>query len=203
MSDVALSIRLAATAALETSLNRILAMDPAAALQLAKLDGQVIHICLSNPQIDLFIIPQQQQLAVQSFYDGPSNTQVSGKPSDFLELMLAKDPASALINGNITVKGSASALIDLQKVFKNTRLDWEFELSKLVGDFAAHEIGKVVAHSTQWLKQQRPKLDAQLKEIVYNEARLLASREEIRRFCNDVDDLSARLDRLEARIKSA
>lgn len=177
-------------------------MDPAAALQLAKIDGQVIHICLTNPEIDLFIIPQAQQLAVQSFYDGTSNTQVAGKPSDFLELMLAKDPASALINGNITVKGSASALIELQKIFKNTQLDWEFELSKIVGDIAAHEIGKVVAGSKLWFKQQRPKLDAQLKELVYNEARLLASRDDIKRFCNDVDDLSARLDRLEARIKS-
>ncbi len=191
---------MAGIAGLESTINGLLSMDATVPAKLAKIDGKIVHIHLSGPNIDLYFLPQTDRISIQSQCDNKADTFVTGTPGDFVELMLAKDPASALINGDIKVKGETSTLMALQALLHETELDWEYELSKVVGDVAAHNLGKLVNKSINWLQKSHTNIEQKLQTYVYEQGQLLASREQIEAFCHQVDDITARFERFEAKF---
>lgn len=195
------TLQMAAVGGLEAACNRVITMDPSIGAKLEQLSDKVIHILLDGPNIHLYFLPEENHISIQSHYEGKPTTSVQGKPSDFVELMVAKDPGSTLINGGITVKGETGALMDLQQAFRNTDLDWEYELSQIVGDIAAHEIGKAVRKAADWLKGSQPNVKQQFEQYVNEQSSLLPSREEIAAFCSDVDSIATRTERLEALLR--
>ena len=144
MSGLPNAAKFAAAAGLEKAIEQVFKLDPSLASKLAHLEDKVIQFTIEGPNVDLYFMPSQNGIAVMSQYEGKASCQVKGKPSDFVDLLLADDMPSALINGDITVTGDTSSLMSLQDVFKTLDLDWEYELSRVVGDVAAHEIGKAV-----------------------------------------------------------
>jgi ubiquinone biosynthesis protein UbiJ len=150
--------------------------------------------------LEFFILPSENALMLMGFYEGHATTQVRGHPSDFVELLTANDAGSALINGNITLKGDSASLLELQAILHNLELDWEAELAKIIGDIFAHQLGKAVRNGLQWGKQTHNSLMRQLEEYIHEEGRLLPPRAEIEDFFSDVSKLKDDTDRLGAKI---
>lgn len=202
MSAIPQSARIAGAAAFEATLNQVFKLDPALLNKLDKVSGKVVEITFTGPDVSLFLLPDHLGIAVQAEYAGQADCSVTGKPSDFVELFLAEDAASALINGGITVKGESSLLLNLQAVFSDMELDWEYELSKVIGDIAAHQVGQGVRAGAQFAKDMAARISDDIKAKVGAGESIVPSKQEIRRFCDEVDSVAARLEHLEAKFNA-
>lgn len=202
MSALPQQLRIAGAATLETALNQVFKLDPALLNKLDKISGKVIQITFSGPDVSLFFLPDNLGIAVQAEYAGHADCAVQGNPSDFVELFLAEDAASALINGGITVRGESSLLLNLQAVFSDMQLDWEYELSKVIGDIAAHQVGQSLRAGTKVAKDTASKVQDDIKAKIDAGDSILPSKQEVRRFCDDVDAITARLEHLEAKFNA-
>jgi len=99
------------------------------------------------------------------------------------------------------VTGNAEFATALSFVLKNLRWDAEEDLSKLVGDIAAHRIVGGVSAAAVWQKQATQNFAENIAEYLGEEARLLTPISELTDFRQDMADFSNRLARLETRVK--
>lgn len=200
MNDPALHT--AALAGLEFLVQKALALDPATTQRLAKLEGKVLLVHCSTPDIKVYCLPGKNGLQLQSWYDEKHvSSSLEGSLSEFVSLLQAEDKAASLINGAFTVKGDSADFIALQEALAQLDIDWEQPLSRLVGDMGSHHIGKMLRGSLAWGKQAHSSMQRNVEEFIHEEARLLPPRLELDNFYSDVSSLGLRVDRLEARLQ--
>lgn len=97
------------------------------------------------------------------------------------------------------VTGNAEFATALSFVLKNLRWDAEEDLSKLVGDIAAHRIVGASSRMALWQKEAARNLTENLAEYLGEESRQLVPKRELAAFRDEVAELSARVAGLDAR----
>jgi ubiquinone biosynthesis protein UbiJ len=97
------------------------------------------------------------------------------------------------------VTGNAEFATALSFVLKNLRWDAEEDLSKLVGDIAAHRIVGAASSLAAWQQQAARNVAENIGEFLGEESRLLVSRREFAAFGDELAELVARIDALAAR----
>lgn len=97
------------------------------------------------------------------------------------------------------VEGNAEFATELSFVLRHLRWDAEEDLSRLVGDIAAHRVVQGARHIAAWQKQAAANIAANLAEYLAHENRQLVTREEYGAFRESLARLNADLSRLEAR----
>lgn len=191
----------AALAALESAANRALDFDPATRDALAELDGRVFHIELTSPDIDIYLLPTVDGIALRSVHEGIVDTHVRGNISDFVELLAASDAPSALINGEIRLTGDSAPLLRLQAILHELDCDLEAPLARLIGDVPAHEIGQLARRSRRGAAHALRSLARQGREYVVEEAELVVPRPRVEALLDEIDEVAAATDRLAARLE--
>lgn len=191
----------AGLAAAEAAANVALGLSPHSQEALKALDGQVLALACTQPELELFLRGNDRgELEFMGVYDGPVVTRVRGAARDFAELARAEDPAAALINGGIELEGSSSLLMDMQRIFNTLDIDWEAPLVKGLGDVAGHQLATMLRGTVDWSRQAAGNLRRQLEEFATEEARLAPPRLALEHFYEDVQSLSERSERLEQRV---
>ena len=100
----------------------------------------------------------------------------------------------------VTVTGNVGLAADLEYLFANLRWDVEADLSRLVGDIAAHRIsraGRAAAGVTGAFAQS---LVRSSRQFLTEERPLLARPDEVSVFVDEIDHLRDDADRLESRV---
>ncbi len=188
----------AITAAFENALNRALQHAPATQAELATLDGSVFALHCSAPEVEVFLQPTGEGLRLMGVYDGEVTTRVSGRASDFADLVTASDPAATLINGELALEGDSAPLLELQRILAALDMDWEAPLVDTLGDVAGHQLAQTLRALAGWGNQASRSLVRQFDEYIHEEARLTPPRLELEDFYRDVQDLVMRVDRLQS-----
>lgn len=195
------TLHTAAIAALEYSVNQALKLDPATANKLGALEDHIFHLHCSAPELSLYLIPGNGRVRLCGFFDGEADTTLTGNASEFAKLASSPDPANALINGDLALHGDSHALIELQQIGKQLDLDWEAPLAQLFGDVIGHQLGRGLRKGFGFARQAFSHLKRQVEDYVVEESELLAPRWQVERFYSEVDQLSLRAERLEARLQ--
>ncbi len=106
------------------------------------------------------------------------------------------------INGleGIELAGNATSARAFQDLLAYAKPDPEEELSRVVGDTAAHELGESYRALRRWAIDARSTLHDNIREYLQEEGRELPSRYEIERFTRSVNALRDDVARLEARL---
>jgi ubiquinone biosynthesis protein UbiJ len=99
------------------------------------------------------------------------------------------------------VTGNAEFATALSFVLKNLRWDAEEDLSRLVGDIAAHRLVGVASRLTSWQQEVARNAVENLAEYLGEESALLVPTRELARFREELADFAQRIERLEARAK--
>ena len=129
--------------------------------------------------------------------DAVPDVTVRATPVLLLRLM-ARD-TSAL--NDVAVSGDAEFAAAINHIARHLRWDVEEDLSRVVGDIAAHrmaETGRKIAH---WGQQGADNLARSFAEYWTEERPLLARRADVDQFVREVDVLRDDLARLEKRIE--
>jgi ubiquinone biosynthesis protein UbiJ len=100
------------------------------------------------------------------------------------------------------VEGNAEFATELSFVLRHLRWDAEEDLSRLVGDIAAHRLVQGANGLIAWQRQAGGNLTANLAEYFAHEHALLIARPEFEAWRADIAALCGRLDRLEGRVRS-
>jgi ubiquinone biosynthesis protein UbiJ len=106
------------------------------------------------------------------------------------------------VMAGVRVEGNAEFATELSFVFRHLRWDAEEDLSRVVGDIAAHRLVLGAERFAGWQRQATRNLAANLAEYLTLENPLLVSRPEFDAHREDVARLNSDLVRLEARCKT-
>jgi ubiquinone biosynthesis accessory factor UbiJ len=190
----------AAAAGVEQALNRYLALDPEGAQRLARLHGRVICIEVTGFGTRLYLIPGTKGIQVFGDYAGEPDCVLRGPPLALTRIGVTQRKEDQLFSGQVQVSGDTHLAQEFGRLIGGIEVDWEEQLSRIIGDPAAHEIGSAVRATQRWGDRSADTLAQDVKEYLQEEGRLLPTRYETEAFLDEVDRLRDDVERLAARV---
>ena len=175
------------------ALNHLLQGAEWARARLAPFAGKTLRLTLPPLQLD-FVVDGDGFLAETA----------NSEPFD-VAIDLPAAPLLALrgveaATRDARISGSADFADALGFVLRNLRWDFEEDLSKGVGDIAAHRIAKQLRTLGAWQQDATQRLGENLVEYLTEEQPTLVRPTEVRAFGKSVEQLREDVDRLEQRL---
>lgn len=121
--------------------------------------------------------------------------------SPFLVPRLAAGEEAAF--REIEMQGDAELAQEVSFLARNLRWDFEEDLSRAVGDIAAHRIAAAARALAHWSREAALRGAQGAAEYWTEESPLIASRVKVERFAREVSELRDAVERLEKRIERA
>ena len=185
-------------AAQEAILNRYLSLDPESKEHLSRLSGKVAKIELGP--FTYYWIFKSDLIYLSKNYNGPADLILRGSTFDFLRMaVIKKDRAHTDIP--LQVVGDMEFGKQFKEFFLNLEIDYEEQLSKIVGETIAYPMVQVFKTINFWAKQNIENFGQNVTNYVQTEMNWLVTDEELQLFLIDVDDLRDDCARLEARLE--
>ncbi len=186
------------TATLENVLNRGLPRSPRAQQLCAELAGR--RIAIEAPALVRVLVESTGNSLRITRGSLPADAEVIGGPLSLLALGGRAEDAP-LSGGEVEVRGDAELAQKFRELAKLLTPDPEEELSILIGDVAAHRIGRLARGALGWSRSAAETLLRDVGEYFSHERGDLVSREEGEQFLRGVDALREDIDRLDARLE--
>lgn len=193
------TLQVALCSGLEKLINQALRYDPGSRIAMAQLHGKVLAIEFTQPTVTFYFCPTEEGVQLLSTCDADITTRLVGSPLALLAL--ARGEQLNLSGSGVEVFGSTALLIDLQKIVRNLDIDWEEAISAIIGDIAAHEVGRGVAGFKHWFTQRKQNFERLLGEFLTEEVRVTPSKVELNAFYQQVDELRLGIDRARAKLQ--
>ena len=196
------------TATLENVLNRGLPRSPRAQQLCAELSGRRLAIAIipmrsaSGGQLlveSTGVSVKLSNATPETLASAPPDATITGGPFSLLALSGAT-PEAVIQRGDVRIDGDA----ELARKFRELALllspDLEEELSLVLGDVAAHQVGRFARAAFGWTRKAAGTGVRIFAEYLGHERRDLVPRGEAEQFLQGVDTLREDVDRLAARI---
>ena len=190
----------ATLAVLETTINRLLALDPEGAARLAPLAGRIVAVEFKGFGNRLYFIPGAGDLQLFAAYDATPDCLLRGSPLALATMGLGHRKEDALFAGQVEIEGDTALAHRFGAALAGLEIDWEEQLARLTGDPLAHALGQRARAVGRWGERAADTLVQDLKEYLQEEGRLLPSRYELVAFLATVDRLRDDGERLAARV---
>ncbi len=181
-------------------INRRIGMTTPARELCAELQGKVVAIRVRNTALAMYVRVDAGELSLLGTYEAEPDAAITG--SLLALARLAGDSGEAAVrDGALELAGDAEVARNFQRLLRFGRPDVEEELSGLVGDVAAHEIGEFARRLGRWGEQARDTMRRNLSEYLQEESRALPTRYEVEEFRESVEALRDDAARLDARLQ--
>jgi ubiquinone biosynthesis protein UbiJ len=184
---------------LEAVLNRNIAASSAARSLCRRLDAKVLALHVDGLPLSIYFESHGERMSLLTKHEGTPHATLSGTPLSFLRLA-GPAPETALRAGAVQIQGDAEVAQTFSELLRAARPDLEEELSRVIGDVAAHQVGNVARSALGLARRASDTLARNVAEYLQEEGRDVPSRTEAEEFTLGVDTLRDATDRLEARI---
>jgi ubiquinone biosynthesis accessory factor UbiJ len=182
---------------LENLLNRGLPRSPRARQLCAALAAR--SVALVVPDIVRLRVTSTGQTLAVTRDDAPADATLSGGLFSLLALMGGS--AQAVVQrGEVTITGDSHLAQSFRELAQLLRPDPEEELSLLIGDVPAHQLGRLARLGASFGVRAADTTLRNLAEYFAHERADLVSRNEGEQFLRGVDALREGVDRLQARL---
>ena len=188
-------------AVLETVLNLATRINPDLQGDLATLEGRSIALTWSAPQWSLRLSVENGALKVGPDR-GASDLSLATTLSGLIG-MLRPAAKGSLPVGRVNISGDAELLRRIVQIAKRFAPDWDAAFARHLGPVLGPQIGRALADGLRAARSSAASLAETASEYLREEARDVATREELAAFADDVDDLRDGVDRLEVRLNRA
>jgi len=190
--------------ALETALNRALALDPDTRAALAPLDGQRIALTLESPALALQIGVSGQRLTVGPVDaaqepDLAVRSTLGGVLAQLPFLANARRSGSAPA-GRVRVSGDAELARRLQQLATRFDPDWQQPFVVVFGEVLGVQVAQALRSALAQARRGATDLAQTAAEYVTEESRDVVPRAELDAFHDDVDAIRDDVERLAARV---
>ena len=196
------SLKPVAGRALESALNRALALDPDTQTALKPLDGRRVALALEVPAVALQIQVQGGQLRVGPVdAGGEPDLAVRSTLGGVLAQLpfLKRDDAPPV--GRVRVSGDAELARRLQTLAEGFDPDWQQPFVAVFGEVIGVQMANAVRGALRGLRDAGANLAGSAAEFVVEESRDAVGKAELNAFHDDVDALRDDVERLAARVR--
>jgi ubiquinone biosynthesis protein UbiJ len=176
------------------AINRLLRANAWALDKLRPHAGKVAVVSCPPFRLRVLVTPEGELTRVS----GDAAPEVTIEVTPGLMMRAAAHDETAWRDARVSGDVELAAAVDY--VARNLRWDYEEDLSRVVGDVAAHRIGTAARRLDEWSRQSALSLAHAAAEYVTFESPLLASAGELERYNRDVDILRDDAERLEKRV---
>ncbi len=165
----------------------------------AKLDGTVVAVRVRDTALATFFVIHEDLLELVTESEQEPDVIISGSIVT-LARMAGQSGESAIRDGSLDLSGDAETAHKFQRLLGLAKPDIEEELSGVVGDIAAYNLGTFARGLGHWGREVRSTMGANIREYLQEESHAAPSRYEVDRFTKDIGTLRDDVDRLEARL---
>jgi ubiquinone biosynthesis protein UbiJ len=165
-----------------------------------RLEGRTFAISTGVEQLDVYFIVSDGSLRLMAGHAADADATLSGSPVNLARLA-SESPEALIRSGDVKISGDADAAANFHALLDIVRPDWEEELSHIMGDAIAHEAVQVLQGIAAWTERARRSLGRSVAEYLTEESRDLVAPTELEEFNDGVDQTSAAVDRLEAKLQ--
>ena len=189
--------------AIENALNRGLPRSPRAQELCAGLAGR--KLAIEIPEVTRVLVESTGTSLRITRVDrpakgsAPADAEIIGGPLGLLALA-GDSPQAVLQRRGVDIRGDAAMAEKFRELGMLLRPDMEEDLSQLIGDVPAHQIGRFARMAASWGQRAVSTVVENTAEYFAHERRDLVSRNEGEQYLRGVDLLREDLDRLEARL---
>jgi len=164
-----------------------------------ELNGAVIALRVQNTGLAAYFQIRRQSITMTGEFAGDPDVAISGSLLGLMRLA-TDDGEEAIRDGSVDLTGDTEIAQGFQRLLRFGRPDIEEELSHVIGDAAAHQVGELARGLGDWARQARSTIGQNISEYLQEESRDVPSRYEVEAFADDVDRLRDDVDRLAAKI---
>lgn len=176
-------------------INHVLGQEAWARIRLQRFSSKLLHVRAGLVDLRL-LIDEQGLLKAGRNADTPADLRLD-IPAGAWPTLMRRD--SSAMNA-VKISGDTDLAEAVQFIFLNMRWNIEEDLSRVVGDVAAHRIVNGSRAFLDWQREAAQRLGENFSEYWREEAGLLAPRSEVNRYVADVEELRDAVARLEKRI---
>jgi ubiquinone biosynthesis accessory factor UbiJ len=186
------------TATLEQLLNRGLPRSPRARTLCAQLAGR--SLAVEIPGLARLRVTSNGVTLGIARSAAPADATLSGGALAFAALA-GDDPQAVVQRGGVALSGDAQVAEQFRELGRLLRPDPEEELALLLGDVAAHRLGRIARTALRLPRRATRTALVNLAEYLGHERGDLVPRQEGEQFLRGVDTLREDVDRLQARLE--
>jgi ubiquinone biosynthesis protein UbiJ len=187
---------------LSTMLNRNVAQSERAAALARQLEGRGLSLAFEGTSITVFFRVADGRITLDTRDAGEVDATLSGSPVSLLSL-IGPGAEDRLRGSSIRIAGDAEVAQRFRDLLLHAQPDFEEELSRVVGDVAAHQVANIVRNAFGWGRKAADSFSTNLAEYLQEEGRDVPSRVEVEEYLEAVDQLREATDRLDARLSRA
>lgn len=191
----------AITTILESSINRYLALDPAAGASLDLLDNKSVSLKLKEFSSAIFFKVEDQKIKVFSSFEDETDVHMLSSIPVLINMTVASRGDESILGSEIEMSGNMEVGRQFRDIFKNLDIDWEEILSRYTGDIVAHKLGNGFRQFNHWLGATKQSIQRDISEYLQQESQQLPEADEVNGFIAQVDSIRQSVERAEARIK--
>jgi len=188
--------------ALAKAINTGLGLDPESRQRLKKLQGKVITVEFLPFHIIFQCVFSHEGVAIQPDEQLAAEAAIRGTPLQMLGAMMTKDNRQRFFAEDLIIEGNAELAQQVVDLFDELDIDWEEQLSRIVGDVPAYHAGRLLRGARQWLRTATDSFTENVTEYMHEEVRWVPAREALQDYFNDIDALRMDVDRVEAKIQN-
>ena len=184
-------------ASLQTALNLVLRLDPEILPRLGTLNGHVIAIEPSGMAMTFYLLPKPGGIQVMDRCETEPSVRIRATPAALFRQWRGRRARG----GEIVIEGDVGVGREFQTILARLDIDWEEQLSRIVGDVVARRLGGLWDGLQAWSGRTGDVLLRDGGEYLQQELRVLPPRQAIEQFLSAVDLLREDADRLAARVE--
>jgi len=165
----------------------------------ADISGSVIAIRVKNSALATYFHVHDNRITLTGLYAEEPDVVITGS---LLSLAKLATPAAtqAIRDGSVELHGDAHTAQAFEQLLRYARPDVEEELSILLGDTVAQNLGEFARRLRDWGEEARDTMRQNLTEYLQEESRAVPSQHEVDMFRQNVDTLRDDVARFEARL---
>ena len=182
-----------------SSFNRYLDCDPERAQALENINDKILSITIKEANFTLIMQVQNAR-----FFEADLSRQIDASIIVSMHVLSGKmrgqDQNQLLKDGIIEIQGDSHVASVFNKVMNEIEIDWQDVISKYTGDIVARQITTGAKSVASVLRRLGDNLRLDVRDYLQDDLQIAVTESEVEHFVEQVDDLRARTDRLEARL---
>lgn len=184
---------------LEPLINNLLKEDASAEEKLIKLNGKSFSVQLSNLSIQLKLSVINDKLLLSNNIEG-ADCKVVTSTEHLKQLSDASQLTKLIKEDKLELEGDLAIAQAFSALFMDNDINWQNALAKYVGDGMAHRILEKAENLAKLFKNKSTDANYTLSTLMTDELKVAPTEQEVANFSNQVDDLTANVDRLSAKL---
>ena len=164
------------------------------------LEGRLFALRVPNSQLILNLLVSDGRLLLSGEHQAEPDVILSGSPIALIRLT-GPYGEELIRDGTVEISGDSVTANQFRKLIRYSQPDFEEELSTVIGDIPAHEVGKLVGGVQNWTRRAHETLSQNLIDYLQEENQAMPNRYEMDKFRTRVGKLRDDVARFEVKIR--